>query len=79
MSSNCSVASLQDKLKGATAAHARVATLESTVSEKEVEVKRLSFEVASVKSQLLKAEESRDAQWVDSPLFLRYLMTGVNL
>jgi chromosome segregation ATPase len=60
--SNNNVAMLQEKLTGATAACARVGALESSLSEKEAALERLSTEVVSVKSQLSKAEVSRDAQ-----------------
>lgn len=62
INSNNDVASLQEKLKGATAAYARVGALESSLSQKEEAIGRLNIELASVKLQLSKAEESRDAQ-----------------
>ena len=55
-------ASLHDKLKDATAAYARIDAPKSTISDKALEFERLNIEIASVKSQLLKVEESRDAQ-----------------
>ncbi|KAF8607872.1 hypothetical protein BDV93DRAFT_282201 [Ceratobasidium sp. AG-I] len=63
---NNNIASLQDKLKGAMVAYARVDALESTMSKKQVEVERLNIEIAAVKSQLLKTEESCDAQVLQS-------------